>query len=219
MPLEFSCGQCGRQLRVPDDAAGKMTRCPACGNIQRAPTPDVGSAPAPPSAEPINPFAERSSLERSESPLGPTSSKPFADQTTQHNPYAAPSYPGNYGQPYVVDEAYARAKVQGPAMALMILFGLELAFMVFAGAIRLIASATGHADAWDALAQFLFFIPLFALIVHGAYKMYRLENYNLAIAAAIFAMLPCSGCCILGVPIGIWALIVLQDPRVRAAFH
>ena len=37
--------------------------------------------------------------------------------------------------------------------------------------------------------------------------------------AAIIAMIPCHGCCILGLPFGIWALVVLSAPEVKAAFH
>ena len=38
-------------------------------------------------------------------------------------------------------------------------------------------------------------------------------------AGAIVAMLPCSGCCLLGLPIGIWAIIVLIDSDVKRAFN
>ncbi len=34
------------------------------------------------------------------------------------------------------------------------------------------------------------------------------------------AMIPCvSPCCLLGLPLGIWALIVLVKPEVKAAFQ
>jgi hypothetical protein len=61
-------------------------------------------------------------------------------------------------------------------------------------------------------------VGLFILI--AAMKMKRLESHSLALAAAIVAMLPCiSPCCLLGLPFGIWALIVLNDSSVRAAFR
>lgn len=31
MPIEFSCGTCGKKLRAPDTAAGKRVKCPGCG--------------------------------------------------------------------------------------------------------------------------------------------------------------------------------------------
>jgi hypothetical protein len=36
--------------------------------------------------------------------------------------------------------------------------------------------------------------------------------------ASIFAMLPCNPCCLLGLPIGIWALVVLSNEDVKDAF-
>ena len=37
--------------------------------------------------------------------------------------------------------------------------------------------------------------------------------------ASILAMIPClSPCCLIGLPIGIWALVILMKPEVKAAF-
>ena len=58
-----------------------------------------------------------------------------------------------------------------------------------------------------------------AVILFGAMKMRKLESYGLSMAAAILAMIPClSPCCILGLPLGIWALIVLMKPEVKQSF-
>jgi hypothetical protein len=58
------------------------------------------------------------------------------------------------------------------------------------------------------------------VILVGAMKMKKLENYGFAMAASIIAMIPCfSPCCLLGLPIGIWALVVLSKPEVKSAFH
>jgi hypothetical protein len=51
-------------------------------------------------------------------------------------------------------------------------------------------------------------------------KMKRLESHGLAVTASILAMLPCtSPCCIIGLPLGIWALVVLSKPEVKSAFR
>ncbi len=59
------------------------------------------------------------------------------------------------------------------------------------------------------------------LILVGGMKMKNLESYGLAIAASIIAIIPCfsSCCCIIGLPAGIWALVVLNKPEVKAAFR
>jgi uncharacterized membrane protein len=48
--------------------------------------------------------------------------------------------------------------------------------------------------------------------------MLRLRSYGLAVAGAILAMLPCSPVFLLGLPIGIWALVTLRRQEVIDAF-
>lgn len=47
MAIVIRCGQCGKNLRVADDAAGKQGKCPHCGALIQIPTPE------PPVAEPL----------------------------------------------------------------------------------------------------------------------------------------------------------------------
>lgn len=59
-------------------------------------------------------------------------------------------------------------------------------------------------------------------ILYGAMQMKGLKNYNLAIGAAIAAVIPCFSscpCCFVGIGFGIWAIIVLIKPDVKAAFQ
>jgi hypothetical protein len=63
-------------------------------------------------------------------------------------------------------------------------------------------------------------ILMSVVILLGALKMKKLESYGLAMTASILAMIPClSPCCVIGLPIGIWALMVLSKPEVKSAFH
>jgi hypothetical protein len=55
-------------------------------------------------------------------------------------------------------------------------------------------------------------------IILGGIKMKKLESYGVCIAASIVAMLPCSLCCIFGLPIGIWSLVVLNNTDVKNYF-
>jgi hypothetical protein len=61
-------------------------------------------------------------------------------------------------------------------------------------------------------------LALGAFTIYAGWQMYRLQNWGLSMAGAIAAMLPCSICCVLGLPIGIWAVLVLLDNDVKAAF-
>jgi hypothetical protein len=61
---------------------------------------------------------------------------------------------------------------------------------------------------------------LSALILMGALKMQSLRSYEFCVTAAILALLPCvTPCCLIGLPFGIWALVVLRAPEVRSQFR
>ena len=53
-------------------------------------------------------------------------------------------------------------------------------------------------------------------LILGGLKMKNLESYGLAMTVSIIAMIPCfSPCCLLDLPIGIWAPVVLSKPEVE----
>jgi hypothetical protein len=54
----------------------------------------------------------------------------------------------------------------------------------------------------------------------GAIKMKKLQGYKNAITISILAMIPVvSPCCLLGLPFGIWSIVVLSKPEVKDAFR
>ena len=123
-------------------------------------------------------------------------------------------------------------QVDGPAIALMIVAILGLVYQLMFLILNLLGASfmtmrqmpnepwarlfSGAAGA--ALNGFELLVNGFILL--GAIKMRKLENYGLVMAATIVAMIPCNWpCCILGLPIGIWALVVLSKPEVKSAFH
>ena len=133
----------------------------------------------------------------------------------------------------VIDPA---AQVSGPSIGLLVtgiiggVFSIIGLFMSFLGTsisqlmadrfdefddryVELYEGAAGIASAFIG-------ILVAALIIYAALKMKELSQYGLCMAASILAMIPCiSPCCIIGLPIGIWCLIVLTKPEVKAAFH
>jgi len=102
--------------------------------------------------------------------------------------------------------------VKGPAIGLIVTAGvgallqvISLLANMFSGGLGIVLNIVGLAVA--------------GLIVYGAMQMMKLQKYGLSMAATIAAMVPCiSPCCILGLPLGIWALVVLMKPEVKAAF-
>ncbi len=70
MPIEFSCPQCSRVLRVSDEHAGKAARCPDCSMVMHVPG---GQPQAPPPAQGQqtgNQFGGAESRMPSQSPMG-----------------------------------------------------------------------------------------------------------------------------------------------------
>jgi hypothetical protein len=142
----------------------------------------------------------------------------------------APAYPAT---PVGFDRSSALQKVAGPAVGLMVTAGLGL-LVALAGVIMNLTGATwagmsGNPEAQKIAQMFggtvgvignLLGIAVSAFLFFGAYKMKKLENYGLALATSIVAMIPCiSPCCLIGLPIGIWALVVLTKPDVKTNFQ
>ena len=133
----------------------------------------------------------------------------------------------------VVDPA---AQVSGPSIGLLVtgiiggVFSIIGLFMSFLGT-SLSSIMADRFDEFDeryaelyegaaGIASSFIGILVAALIIYAALKMKELNQYGLCMAASILAMIPCiSPCCIIGLPIGIWCLIVLTKPEVKAAFH
>lgn len=57
------------------------------------------------------------------------------------------------------------------------------------------------------------------VIIVGALQMMRLRSHGLATVASVLALLPCGPAWLLGLPMGIWSLVVLNRRDVKAAFQ
>ncbi len=70
-----------------------------------------------------------------------------------------------------------------------------------------------------AIGSYIFAIVMALLIFWGAFEMQRLRNYVFAFVAALLAIIPClTSCCLVGLPFGIWALVVLSRTEVKSQF-
>jgi hypothetical protein len=56
------------------------------------------------------------------------------------------------------------------------------------------------------------------LILIGGLRMKALRSHTLAMIGSICAIIPLNSCCCITIIFGIWALIVLMNPDVKAAF-
>jgi len=131
----------------------------------------------------------------------------------------------------------AAQMVSGPAIGLMVTAGLGALAQLVSMVINIIGAGAGMAGAasqgqpevpaWahamsGGLGVVFNVVGLIMSVVifMGAMKMKKLESYNFALAGTIIAMVPCiSPCCLVGLPIGIWALVILMKPEVKSAFQ
>ncbi len=120
------------------------------------------------------------------------------------------------------------SRVSAPAIALMVAGGLGIAWtllwMLTIGVFGVAILADPDArealpgvGIWEGFG--VISLALSGLTTYAGWQMRQLQGWSLSMAGAIVAMLPCSGCCLLGLPIGIWAVVVLLDGDVKRAFN
>jgi hypothetical protein len=119
-------------------------------------------------------------------------------------------------------------RVVAPAIGLMASGGLNAAFTLISMLVVGLGGTAAIADpeARDALPGFgvllafgLFNLVLALLTLYAGWQMRQVQSWTLCMAGSIAAMLPCSVCCILGLPMGVWAMIVLIDNEVKQMFN
>jgi hypothetical protein len=124
-------------------------------------------------------------------------------------------------------------QVQGPAIGLMVAGGLGvlisllslLANLVGFGTAGMPGMGDGPSERWVQMmggglgaALALIGLVIWGFVLWSALQMRTLRGWGMAVAASILAMIPCGCACVIGLPLGIWSLIVLLRPEVRAAF-
>lgn len=58
------------------------------------------------------------------------------------------------------------------------------------------------------------------VIIFGALQMMRAGSYRMSVTAAVLSVIPFSSCCfLLGIPVGVWALVALKSPGARDIFR
>ncbi|HOC55290.1 MAG TPA: protein kinase [Verrucomicrobiota bacterium] len=132
-----------------------------------------------------------------------------------HGPQTAPTSPPLPAASGIGD---ALRQVKGPAIGLIITAILN---WIAIPLVLLIAFAVARGKGVAAAPMLL--VPLSALVLSSiilvaGLKMKRLQAYSLAVAGAILAILVTPGN-LIGLPIGIWALVVLSQRQVREAFR
>jgi hypothetical protein len=212
MAITFNCAQCGKSYTLDDSLAGKQAQC-ACGTEMTVPAP----SPAP--VAPVSPFAAPATGQLP--PAAPMPESPYSPPGASFAPHGRA--PGGR------EEALRRVKM--PALLMMITTGIMLCLYPIALIINLVKIGQGAqgggqqadlavVDGVAGIIGIVLGLIMSVVILIGAKKMMKLESYGFAMTTMILSMLPCfSPCCIFGLPIGIWGIIVLNDENVKAAFR
>jgi hypothetical protein len=117
--------------------------------------------------------------------------------------------------------------VSAPAIGLLVTGGLNVVFtLIWMVLIAIFGVAImADPDAREALpgvgvwmASGLVGLVASAVTIYAGLQMRKLQGWTLSMAGAVLAMLPCTPCCLLGIPMGIWALLVLIDDEVKRSF-
>ena len=129
------------------------------------------------------------------------------------------------------NRAAAMDQLKGPAIGLMVTAGLGGLWQILMLLLNLTGAGIGAmARGTQGMPSMLsggigavfnvIGLVMAVVVFMGASKMKNAESFGFSMAAAIIAMIPCvSPCCLLGLPLGIWALIVLLKPEVKSAFQ
>ena len=211
MPIQVNCPSCGQSLRVPDELLGRNVRCPQCQTTFEAAGAAETAAEESPSFE---------QWQTSETP--PPSSHERARQAIMipailllvvgilgvllSGYYLFTGLFLGQNPDLVRQQMKVSLEMQGKKVEELRPEERQMveAISGWIGPGYTIAGLVG--------------IPLSLLVVFGSIQMLRLRMRGLAVTASVVAMLPYSCCCVLGLPIGIWSLMVLARPEVKAAF-
>jgi hypothetical protein len=216
---------------LPEDSGG-LTCEPASGGL----TPLAGDTGLTPlGSDPLG--TAQPGLDPLSSPGG-GNANPFSDA---YAPAATPAYSPRPQAPYRAPRRRTGLNewvVKAPAIAMMAVSGSSLLFVIPFIIINVVAGAggglgaPGHEEAKiaygvGAVFGLLMIVLVFGLMIFGGYKMFRAESWGFALTGAILMVIPCVYCGMglvgffamaVGVPVGIWAIVVLSLSDVRRAF-
>lgn len=197
-PIVIDCA-CGKRFNAPRHLLGKRVACPAC----------------------------KRPLEISETPAA--AEDPFADfnfDASTATPSSLPMTAAAYRPPQSAGAVRktggsSGAMVTAPAVAMLVVASISALVAVpytILRVINVIAAGQNLPYVIGSVLGMLIFIIGVLIIFQGGWHMYRRSDRKAAITGAVFCLLPCTPLCI-GLPIGIWALIVLNTSEGRNAFH
>ena len=209
MSIDVTCPGCSKAYSVPDERAGQRFKCKACGTPVSVPADEWGFD--------------------SGNAAYSTNTAGFTDP---HNPYAAPATLATGSRRISKVEALSKTKIC--AIFLFVITGFSVVHHLFVGISTVVVLAMDPAamqgmngpqgaeqvgQVVGGLAGGSIGIVMDILVILGAYNLMNLKKYSMAMTGAVIACIPCCGpCFVLGIPFGIWALVLLNNTEIKAHF-
>lgn len=145
-----------------------------------------------------------------------------------HNPYSQA-----YGFGYGPNRPDPSNMVKGPAVGLIVTSSFWLLLLVLSLVLNLFKLVVGakfdlqqaNGPLGDAaipvqLVGIMLLSGVNACTLYGGLSMLQKRNYGVAMTAAVLSIIPClSPCYIVGIPFGIWAMVLMLRPDVRYGFR
>jgi hypothetical protein len=149
--------------------------------------------------------------------LNPYQQSPNRQLPNQQYPYRNP------GDVRAMQLAAAKKRLFGPGLALSVLSSFGLLFIYYVFFVvdwnRHFGMATVQDGILHGFVASIFWVANLAILLAGIFMMQRI-SYSSTRIGAILACIPLlSPFLILGIPFGIWALVVLNRPDIKAAFQ
>lgn len=232
MPEITNCPSCERKVKVPETLMGKKVKCPSCGTVFTA-------APAAPAGfDPLeqDPYIFKEE-QKEEEPVRKRKRVPDDEDDEEEGdeePEEREPKPRRIRPKRVGDLSALKA----PAITLLVVGILSLLFnlwMLF-GLMRARSQPMPARPDLNAQQQEIYkktydlimgpigfpvggICTLFSILtILGSIMMLQGKMRGLALAGSIVAMFNFCGCCVFGIPFGIWALVALNRSDVVAAY-
>jgi hypothetical protein len=229
---------------VPDELLGKKVKCPGCKGTFTAEDPDAvvdvdviedEETPHRPKRDTKPRRREDEAIEEEDRPVRRRRSREEIQDDEDYRDEEDDLEDERTRRRRKRSTAKRRAAeaLAAPAMALIVTGVLGLALFIVDIVLRIALGSAitagllgkGNAAAEAKANEMLYgiivdlvFMIFPGIVITGAFKLKNVSSYGYGLTAAIMAMLPCGGCCLLGLPIGIWALVVMNRAEVKRAF-
>jgi hypothetical protein len=218
--ITTQCPACRRALQTPEEIIGAEVLCPMCRTAFIAEPFQVRFSPPP--AFGGNSAARPQSVPRAANRTPRQLRAEKFGQDADANPDD-----GRYLLFTVRDSLSAPARGLMVIGALYLIVGLLSLVFLSAQMLSdglwprrdLMYAPTADEEAFFGFASIVSAITLTSglIMVFGGYRMKSCRNRPWAIVASLLAIFP-GGCCIFGLPLGIWSLVMLSNSNVKRAF-